>query len=200
MHANLKLIPKKERIMNSFKYFVIILASVVFVSTVFAVDKEDLRQRGAMPVQDWRKQTLTPEIARDLAQQRAKMKGSQHKIIDITDHDIENSGAMPESVKQSISGGAYINAVDKHGNALLHYICNAQNMNLALQFIEYGAKLLPNNTGIRPQDLISNQYLACTGRDCTYQEIEILRTFLRVEERKYSVPHSHISKKMNKRK
>lgn len=194
----------KERIMNSFKYFAIILASIVFVSTAFAADGEYRQQHGAkLPItQDWRKQALTPKIARDLAHRRAEIKASHDKFISITDHDIANSHIMPESVKQSISGGAYINAANEHGNTFLHLICEALNMNLALQFIEYGAKLLPNKAGVYPQDLMSNQHLTSTRGNCTDPEIEMLRAYLIDEERKYSGPSSNASrnKKSCKRK
>lgn len=166
------------------------LVPVFFASTVFSADADNCQwQRGArLSVQDCRNQSLTPEVAREIERHRAKMPSSRGKYISISESDIKDSSEMPESVKQSISGGAYINAANEHGNTVLHLICNAQNMNLALQFIEYGAKLLPNNTGIRPQDLISNEYLAFVSVDCTDQEIEILRAFLVEEERKYSVP------------
>lgn len=64
---------------------------------------------------------------------------------------------MLKRVLQSISNGANINAaVDKDGNTYLHYICEHQNINLALQFVEYGAQLLPNYAGVYPQDLFIN--------------------------------------------
>lgn len=189
----------KEKIMIIFKYFPIALLSVAFVSTIFGAERDKRQQGAKLPIaQDWRKQPLTPEIARNLARRKAEIKSSHSKFINISEFDIRHSNKMPESVKQSISGGAYINAANEHGTTFLHLICEAQNMNLAFEFVKYGARLLPNLEGKYPQDFITDLAI-----DVTNDEVQILRTLLMEEVLKYnSSPFlkSHRNKQKGKRK
>lgn len=174
----------KEKIMNIFKCFFVILSSAIFVGAVVAADQINQRHGGArLSVQDCRNQPLTPEVAREIERHRARMSSSHSKFVSVTGADIRESSEMPESVKQSISNGAYINKADENGNTVLHDICKAQNINLAVEFINYGAKLLPNNNGKCPQDFIDNLII-----DVTDDEVENLRTLLVDEALTYSAP------------
>lgn len=167
--------------MAFFKY--LILCFVVFVGFSFSSEEKAERLQGVVRLlnQDCRSRSLTPDVARDLAYRKFEHRSSRAvKFVEITRADIFSSSSMPKGALESISQGANINACDENGRTLLHYVCAAQNMNLALEFLNYGARLLPSLNGVFPQDLICSDKLNIDASD-----VACIRNILVEEERRY---------------
>lgn len=182
----------KEKFMFYLKY--IPLFFVIFTGFVFSAEEKDgWRQRKTRLItQDCRETLLTPAEARNLAYRRSQYRFSKPvKFIKIREIDILNSSNLEKSALESIAKGANINASDKNGCTVLHFACAAQNINLALDLIRYGALLLRNSQNTFPQDLISSNKL---NVDDT--EVDFLRNLLIEEERQYVSKY----KKMHEKK